>query len=218
MRGRGLRCRIAEVAILLAAAAAGRAVAANDTQAATPTPEPAAPYVVVLADGSSAVARTKPVSAFGSVRFVDQQGRTVVLPSGEVDLATTRERNREVAVPAGAGTVSFAVDPVMAAPEPADAATTPAPAARGPEPAVRVYSATWCGPCRHLHQFLHEQHIEAVVTEVDRLPPAEQARATAEMQRLTGRVSYPTVVIGGEAHAGFSPQWILQALGRRPAR
>jgi len=49
---------------------------------------------------------------------------------------------------------------------------------------------------------------------VDRLPKAEQQRAQAEMQRLTGKVSFPTVVIGDRAVAGFSPQWILKSLGR----
>jgi len=49
---------------------------------------------------------------------------------------------------------------------------------------------------------------------VDRLPKAEQSRAEAEMKRLTGKVSFPTVVIGDQAVAGFSPQWILKSLER----
>jgi hypothetical protein len=33
-----------------------------------------------------------------------------------------------------------------------------------------------------------------------------------EMRRLTGKVSYLTVVIGGRAVAGYSPSWILKSL------
>jgi len=52
------------------------------------------------------------------------------------------------------------------------------------------------------------------ITEVDKLPKADQERAEAEMRRLTGKVSFPTVVIGNSAVAGFSPQWILKSLER----
>ena len=49
---------------------------------------------------------------------------------------------------------------------------------------------------------------------VDQMPETEQQRLHAEMKRLTGRIAFPTVVIGGKARAGFSPQWILDSLGR----
>ena len=69
-------------------------------------------------------------------------------------------------------------------------------------------SATWCGYCKDLKRYLAAKKIPATIIEVDRLPQGEQGAARATMQRLTGRVAFPTVIIGGEApqaarrHAG----------------
>lgn len=204
--------RIPHAFLLLICAAVASIVGAADAGDPAALEEPA-PYVVVLEDDTVLAARTKPVSAFGQVRFIDAQCRPMVLRVGEVDLEATRERNREVG-PADAGTLSIVDLPAVDAGF-VDSAT-PLPQTSRRDPPVQVYSATWCGVCSSLHQFLRQQQIQASVIEVDRLPPAEQERAKAEMLRLTGKVSYPTVVIGGKAHAGFSPQWIMAAVGRGP--
>jgi glutaredoxin len=79
---------------------------------------------------------------------------------------------------------------------------------------VTVYSATWCGYCTQLKGFLATNQIPASVIEVNLLSEADQRRALATMRRLTGRTSFPTVVIDGEAMAGFSPSWIQATLAR----
>lgn len=167
---------------------------------------PDVPHVVVLKDGERVPARTKPINAFGKVRFMDASGTNRVLPVSAIDVDTTRMANAQKAGPDRGGTLS--VGGGMADFQP----SKPGEAAKTRSKSVTVYSATWCPYCRQLKQFLAEKGIPASITEVDKLPQAEQERAMAEMRRLTGKVSYPTVVIGGRAVAGYSPSWILKSL------
>ena len=167
---------------------------------------PDAPYVVVLKDGKRVPARTKPINAFGKVRFMDASGTNRILPVSQIDVDRTRKANAQTAGNNRGGTLS--VGGGMADFEP----SKPGEAAQSRSKSVKVYSATWCPYCRQLKQFLAEKGISASITEVDKLPKAEQERAMAEMRRLTGKVSYPTVVIGGRAVAGYSPSWILRSL------
>ena len=199
------------LAVLILAASAVVPVAhsqerANDEKESKPS------YVVVLKNGRRIPARTKPVSAFGKLRYMEPGGTNRVLPISEVDIDKTREANARVPTHTGGGTLSVGGELAGSKPpKPGDANQKTAvekPRSRS----VRVYSATWCPYCTQLKKFLAEKGISASITEVDRLPKSEQERAEAEMKRLTGKVSFPTVVIGDRAVAGFSPQWILKSL------
>ena len=64
-----------------------------------------------------------------------------------------------------------------------------------------------------LKKFLAAEGIRASIIEVDLLPKAAQQRKEAEMRTLTGKVSFPTVVIGDQAIAGYSASWITAQLG-----
>jgi glutaredoxin len=165
-----------------------------------------AAYVVVLKDGQRIPARTKPVSAFGKVRFMEAGGTNRVLPASQVDIDKTRAANAAAPAESSGGTLS--VGGGMANFKPSKAGDPPS----APAKSVKVYSATWCPYCTKLKKFLAENGISASITEVDKLPEAGQQQAHAEMKRLTGKVSYPTVVIGNSAVAGFSPTWILNTL------
>ena len=177
------------------------------------TSEPS--YVVVLKNGQRIPARTKPVNAFGKLRYMEPGGTNRVLPVSEVDLDKTREVNSQASTPKEGGTLSLGGELAGARPsKPGDASPKKVGVEKTRDRTVTVYSATWCPYCNQLKKFLAENGISASITEVDRLPKAEQARAEAEMRRLTGKVSFPTVVIGGRAVAGFSPSWILKALER----
>jgi len=169
-------------------------------------------YVVVLKDASTIPAKAKPLSAFGSFRFVDATGHTVVLPVSEVDLEATRAANADVPDDPSRGTLSVASPSVNQAPVLADEedAKEEPPAAAS----ITVYSATWCGYCNQLKKYLSARKIPATIIEVDRLPQDRQGAAQATMRQLTGRVAFPTVVINGEAIAGFSQSWIEKRVGR----
>jgi glutaredoxin len=173
--------------------------------------EPA--YVVVLKTGQRVPARTKPVSAFGKVRYMEPGGANRVLPISEVDIDKTREANAQASTKKQGGTLSTGGELAGSnSPMPGDSGQKTGDAKKTKNRSVKVYSATWCPYCSKLKRFLAENGISASITEVDKLPKAEQGRAEAEMKRLTGKVSFPTVVIGGSAMAGFSPQWILKEL------
>jgi mycoredoxin len=169
-------------------------------------------YVVVLKDASTIPAKAKPLSAFGSFRFVDATGYTVVLPVAEVDLEATREANADVPDDPSRGTLSVAGPSVNLAPALAEEEETneEPPAAVS----ITVYSATWCGYCNQLKKYLSARKIPATIIEVDRLPQDRQGAAQTTMRQLTGRVAFPTVVINGEAIAGFSQSWIEQRINR----
>ncbi len=178
-----------------------------------PGTQPAGPaYVVVLKNSSTIPAKSKPLSAFGSFRFFDATGRTQVLPVSSVDLEATRMANAHVPDDPSKGTLSVAPGGANRPPSPAgkEKAAEEPPAL----PSITVYSATWCGYCKDLKKFLSARKIPATIIEVDRLPKDRQAAAEATMRQLTGRVSFPTVIIGGEAKAGFSKPWIESKIGQ----
>jgi mycoredoxin len=188
----------------------GSAVPILAEDAGAPPTRPA--YVVVLKDASTIPAKAKPLSAFGSFRFVDATGHTVVLPVDEVDLEATRAANADVPDDPTRGTLSVAAPAVNQAPV---FAADEGPKEEPPTPAsITVYSATWCGYCSQLKTYLNARKIPATIIEVDRLPKDRQGAAQATMRQLTGRVAYPTVVIDGEAIAGFSQGWIEKRIGR----
>lgn len=54
--------------------------------------QPPAPYAVVLKDGSSIAAATRPLIAMGKVSFLDGDSRAVALPVQRVDVDATRAR------------------------------------------------------------------------------------------------------------------------------
>ena len=195
------------VAISALAPAVSSQEGSNDEKASK------ASYVVVLKNGQRIPARTKPVSAFGKVRFMEPGGTNRVLPVSEVDIDKTRAANAQASTPKKGGTLSYGGELAGSEPSTADKASQKTADVEKPRSkSVKVYSATWCPYCTKLKKFLAENGISASITEVDRLPKAEQQRAESEMRRLTGKTSFPTVVIGDQAVAGFSPQWILKAL------
>jgi glutaredoxin 3 len=185
------------------------------TQESASAKKPSEPsYVVVLKNGQQIPSRTKPISGFGKVRYMEPGGTNRVLPISAVDIDKTRAANAGPVKETTGGTLSVGGELAGSETTKLSAGQKTGGAEKARNQSVRVYSATWCPYCRQLKQFLAENGISASITEVDKLPKAQQERAQAEMKRLTGKVSYPTVVIGNQAVAGFSPSWILKSLGR----
>jgi glutaredoxin len=128
-----------------------------------------------------------------------------VMPVAKVNLEATRAANSEVPDDPSKGTLSIGSGPAF---EPPPVVIDEDEAPEPPSKSVTVYSATWCGYCKELKRYLAAKKIPATIIEVDLLPRDGQDAARATMRQMTGRVAYPTVVIGGEALAGFSASWI----------
>lgn len=207
------RRRVAVLSVVGVLLAISLVVAAQAESPPEETQEPSASpgYVVILADGSMIPSKSKPLGAFGSFRFVDPSGRTRVMPVIKVDLAATRAANADVPDKPSRGTLSIGSGAAVEPPPVDDQEEME----EEPQPkSITVYSATWCGYCKDLKRYLAAKKIPATIIEVDRLPQGEQGAARSKMQRMTGRVSYPTVIIDGEAMAGFSKSWIESKIGR----
>jgi glutaredoxin-like protein NrdH len=212
---RGHRVVAIVVAGIVAIAGASWAESTGESNAPGDDGETSPGYVVVLTDGSVVPAKSKPVSAFGSLRYVDTTGRTRVLGVSKVDLDATRKINAQVPDDPSAGTFSVLSGAGFSQPEPVitgdDDKGEDKPA---PPRSITVYSATWCPYCKPLKRYLTDNGIPATIIEVDTLPESQQAQHRAAMKRFTGRVAFPTVVIDGEAKTGFSPSWIQAKLKR----
>jgi mycoredoxin len=209
------RRRVAVLSVVGVLLAISLVVAARAESPPEETQEPSASpgYVVILADGSMIPSKSKPLGAFGSFRFVDPSGRTRVMPVSKVDLEATRAANDDVPDDPSRGTLSVAGGPSND-PQPLVEDDQEKADEKPATKSITVYSATWCGYCKDLNRYLAARKIPATIIEVDRLPQGEQGAARSKMQRMTGRVSYPTVIIDGAAKAGFSKSWIESKLGR----
>lgn len=78
---------------------------------------------------------------------------------------------------------------------------------------AKLYALSTCIWCRKTKALLDRNGIEYECVDVDELDPAERDRVTTEMKELTGKVSFPTLVIDGSVIVGFDEQKIAKKLG-----
>lgn len=78
---------------------------------------------------------------------------------------------------------------------------------------VKVYALSTCPYCRRTKRFLDENGVRYAVVDVDLLPDEEQDDALAEVERLSGRQSFPVTVIGDEVVVGHDQDRLRKALG-----
>lgn len=78
---------------------------------------------------------------------------------------------------------------------------------------VKVYALSTCPYCKRTKRFLDEHGIPYDATEVDMLDDDGQEAALVEVERLTGRRSFPVVVIGSEVIVGHDEERLRRALG-----
>jgi glutaredoxin len=78
---------------------------------------------------------------------------------------------------------------------------------------VKVYALSTCPYCKRTKKFLNENNIEYDCTDVDLLEDSEQDSALDEIEKLTGRQSFPVVVIGTEVIVGHDEEKLRKALG-----
>ena len=77
----------------------------------------------------------------------------------------------------------------------------------------KLYSLSTCSHCKSCKRFLGDCGIEYEFTDVDLLPDEERSDVIAEIQRLTSRCAFPTIIIGDRVIVGFRENEIREALG-----
>jgi glutaredoxin len=76
----------------------------------------------------------------------------------------------------------------------------------------KVYALSTCPYCKRTRRFLDEHKVAYDCIEVDLLDDAEQDKALEEVQKLTGRSSFPVVIIGDEIIVGHDEERLKKAL------
>lgn len=90
-------------------------------------------------------------------------------------------------------------------------AETSARRVEGLEAKPKVYALSTCPYCKRTKRFLDSHNIAYDVVDVDLLEGDEQERVLAEVERLTGRRSFPVVVVGSEIIVGHDEEKLKRA-------
>ncbi len=77
---------------------------------------------------------------------------------------------------------------------------------------VKVYSLSTCPWCKKVKNLLDEKKVEYDCVEVDLAKGADQKKALAEVEELTGKKSFPVTVVGEVVVQGYKPEEIEGAL------
>jgi glutaredoxin len=85
--------------------------------------------------------------------------------------------------------------------------TAPSSIALAADPEVKMFGATWCGPCRAVKQFLEQSHVEFAYYDID--DPKNR-----EAFRQTGSRGIPVLFVGREKILGANFERIQQTLER----
>ncbi len=76
-----------------------------------------------------------------------------------------------------------------------------------------VYALSTCPYCKGARKFLDEKNVDYDVIEVDLISGTERDDVLAEVQRVSGGMSFPVIVSGDEVVVGFDRDRIVAALG-----
>ena len=77
---------------------------------------------------------------------------------------------------------------------------------------VKVYSLSTCPWCKKVKKYLDDNNVQYDVIEVDLTKGKEQKKALEEVEKLTGKRSFPVTVINEKAITGFKQEEIDGAL------
>lgn len=77
---------------------------------------------------------------------------------------------------------------------------------------VKVYSLSTCPWCKKVKKYLDDNNVQYDVIEVDLTKGEEQKKALEEVEKLTGKRSFPVTVINEKAITGFKQAEIDGAL------
>ncbi len=77
---------------------------------------------------------------------------------------------------------------------------------------VKVYSLSTCPWCKKVKKLLDDHSVNYCVVDVDLAQGEEQKKALEEVEKLTGRRSFPVTVINDQVIKGFKQEEIEGAL------
>jgi glutaredoxin len=77
----------------------------------------------------------------------------------------------------------------------------------------KVYALSTCPYCKRTKRFLDDHKIAYDCIEVDMLDDSKQDEVLDEIEKLTGRRSFPVVMIGKEIIVGHDEAKLRKALG-----
>lgn len=80
------------------------------------------------------------------------------------------------------------------------------------EEKIKVYALSTCPYCKRTRRFLDEHKVPYDCTEVDLLDDDKQDAVLEEIEKLTGRRSFPVVLIGPEIIVGHDEERLRKAL------
>jgi len=76
----------------------------------------------------------------------------------------------------------------------------------------KVYALSTCPYCKRTRRFLDAHRVDYECIEVDQLDDAKQDQALEEIKKLTGKQSFPVVVIGDDIIVGHDEDKLRRAL------
>lgn len=77
---------------------------------------------------------------------------------------------------------------------------------------VKVYALSTCPWCKKVKRYLEEHNVEFDCVDVDLAVGEEQKTALEEVEKLTGRRSFPVTIIGDTVIQGYKEDEIEKAL------
>jgi glutaredoxin-like protein NrdH len=80
------------------------------------------------------------------------------------------------------------------------------------EEKIKVYALSTCPYCKRTKRFLDEHKMPYDHTDVDLLDDEEQDAVLEEIEKLTGRRSFPVIIIGTEIIVGHDEDRLRRAL------
>ncbi len=81
-----------------------------------------------------------------------------------------------------------------------------------PKQKPMVYALSTCPYCKRTKRFLDSHKIEYEVVDVDLLDDAKQDEVMDKVEKMTGRRSFPVVIIGKEIIVGHDEEKLKKAL------
>ncbi len=77
---------------------------------------------------------------------------------------------------------------------------------------VKVYALSTCPWCKKVKKYLDDKDVQYDVVDVDMVQGEEQKKALEEVEKLTGKRSFPVTVINEVVITGYKEDKIDEAL------